>query len=135
MKKQTVIRNFLLASAMALSVPMMAHADDDHKHGERGEHCEMHKGKYGDMKKGEYKGKRMEYMAKELGLSDVQRQQLKGLMETHHAEMRAERNAFMKQIDAILTPEQRQKAQEMRKRHEEKRADREERDDDDDRRG
>lgn len=56
-------------------------------------------------------------MASELNLTDDQRVKVKQIMESHHESMKAQREQMMKQMDAVLTPEQQQKAKEMRARH------------------
>lgn len=103
------MRQFLLVSAVALAVPTVATAGDDHQ--ERHAH----------MDKRDHDGQRGHRMFKELNLSDEQKEQAKVLMQAHREKMKLEREAFIAQMDKILTPEQREKAKAMREKHEEKR--------------
>lgn len=109
MKQTTALKSFLVASAIALSIPLAAQADDHKAHREG---CSMHEGKHGKSKMG--------YMADKLELTEAQRAEFQTLMKAHKENMMAERNNFMTKVDAVLTPEQRLKAKEMRERHEER---------------
>jgi Spy/CpxP family protein refolding chaperone len=64
---------------------------------------------------------RLEEMKKELNLSDDQAAQIKTLQQSHMEKRKAERDAMQKEMDAILTPEQQEKAKKMREERKEKR--------------
>lgn len=113
-KMSQVMRQFLLVSAVALAVPAVAVAGDDH----REHHAHM------DQK--EHKGKRAERMFEALNLDESQKQKAQALMQAHREKMKSEREAFIAQLDEILTPEQREKAKAMREKHEERRRNRDE---------
>ena len=69
---------------------------------------------------GGHQGPRMEMMMDQLNLTDAQREQIKQIFEAHRGKMQALREDTEKQINAILTPEQRAKMDEMRKKREER---------------
>ncbi|MGD0958692.1 MAG: hypothetical protein ABSB19_02665 [Methylomonas sp.] len=69
---------------------------------------------------GWHEGKRMEYMSKELGLSDDQKIKLEAIMKTNHEKFKAMREENDKQVEAILTKDQIAKYEEMKKKHHEK---------------
>ena len=64
---------------------------------------------------------RLEEMKKELNLTDEQAAQMKTLQKSHMEKRKAEREAMQKEMDAILTPEQQEKAKKMREERKEKR--------------
>lgn len=111
-KMSDVIGKFLLVSSVALAMPMAAFASDGKSEG--GHHDgqeQMHDERHGEEG---YEGKKGHGYFKGLDLSEEQREQIKEMMKAHRQKMRAEHEAFMKQVDEVLTPEQREKAREMR---------------------
>jgi Spy/CpxP family protein refolding chaperone len=64
---------------------------------------------------------RLQEMKNELNLTDDQATKIKALQESHMAKRKAEREAMQKEMDAILTPEQQEKARKMREERKEKR--------------
>ena len=106
-KHKRVIANFLTISAMALAIPVPGVAAEE---GHAKHHAQHH----------EMKHKRFERMAEALELSDAQREQISSIMQAHHQKMRAEREKMWNDVDKLLTAEQREKAQEMRKQRAEK---------------
>ena len=59
-------------------------------------------------------GPRMDMMMRQLDLTDAQREQMNKIFEDHRDKMQALREDTEKQINAILTPEQKAKMDEMR---------------------
>lgn len=109
------IHHFLALSALAFAIPMGAQAatDNNTPSGKPQAGCHEH-GPGGPMGH----GPRGERMFKHLGLNDEQKAKAVELMDKHHEKMRAEHEAFVQEMDKILTPEQREKAKAMREKME-----------------
>jgi Spy/CpxP family protein refolding chaperone len=130
MKRSTQSVLFAAAFAAAILVPSLRAQDQHEPKGPRGDHPRR-----------EMMG---EHMAKELGLSEDQQKQVKAINESYKPQMEAIRKdaslsrdqkrekaqALNKEregkVDAVLTPEQRTKAQAMREKMKERMKDRRE---------
>lgn len=109
MPTSQIVARFLLASSVAFALPMGAYAAAETSQ-QQPPHPPHEQ--------------RAEKMFDNLGLDDTQRAQVKTIMKEHHEKVSQERAAMWKQIDAVLTPEQREKAADMRKEHSQKMRDR-----------
>lgn len=89
--------------ALALALPLTAYAGD--KHG--GNHDEM-------------AGRQMDMMARDLDLTDSQRDQISTIFDDHRNKMKALREETEAKVNDVLTPEQRAKAEKMRDKRREK---------------
>lgn len=113
-----------LAGALGLAAPAVSFAQDRGPSAEQGErdHC---RGR-GHRRAG--RGHPMRRMFQELDLSDAQREQIRGIMRDargQRGEGRGEaRRQVRERIQAVLTPAQRQRAQELRAEHARERIDR-----------
>ena len=118
-----------LGAAIGLAAPLSstAQAQEAPQAAERG----AHRGRHGD-RMGERRG-HMQEMARELGLTDAQREQMRALRQGaqsrgralresgDRAALGAHREAMRQRMAAILTPEQRARAQELRTEHAQRR--------------
>lgn len=92
-----------LIIALALTLPLAAYAGD--KRG--GDHDEM-------------ASRHMDMMAKDLDLTDAQRDQISIIFDDHRSRMKALREETEARVNEVLTPEQQAKAEKMRDKRREK---------------
>jgi len=59
-------------------------------------------------------GKKVEMMTAHLGLSESQAEELRGIIQAKHDAMGAAKEQYKQQLDALLTPEQKEKKAEMK---------------------
>lgn len=118
------IKSFLAISALALAIPMTTQANTGGDPSPAYNNTDTspckgmkHGAHHQQGKDGHQPGKRAERMFDKLELTPDQRVKARALMDKHHEKMKAERMAMMQEMDTILTPEQREKANAMRAKY------------------